>query len=65
MIGWSINIERNNGPVDMDAVQQALAQAGIEVEEIDRDMEKIMVGQYSVGKAVKVINKLGYETDED
>ncbi len=63
---WAINIERKNytEPVDMETIKTALIQAGISPD-VDEEMEKVTVGQYEVARATKVINGLGYETDED
>jgi hypothetical protein len=66
MADFSISIERKEymKPVDMQAVAQVLQQAGIEAS-IDEEAEKVVVHQSRVANAVKAINDLGYETDED
>lgn len=77
MILYEIAIERKtwNEEVDMQAVYTALQNAGIDVDKDERrggnppseddQVEYVFVDAGYVSKAVKVINSLGYETDED
>lgn len=78
---YEIEIHRNDyaQPVDMQAVYNALKANnidfdpnerrnnlyGIDPDEIDEQPEYVYVDNGSIGEAVRLINELGYTTDED
>ena len=70
MATYQINIYRkvHNAPVDMDAVRTALADILSEDQYSGRGellTEAINVAPGDVGEAVRLLNALGYQTDED
>jgi hypothetical protein len=76
---YEIDIRRKEWgePVDMQVIYSALEQAGIEIDKDERrssiyalskndeQPEYVYIADGRVGEAVKIINGLGYETDED
>ncbi len=75
---YEIDIHRSNydEPVNMQAVYSALEAAGIEIDKDERrntiyggtsdeQPEYVYIADGKVDQAVKIINGLGYTTDED